>query len=480
MNESKTPVRAAAVRDFIASRNARNTKLRYQSVLDMAFKFVGDKELHRITYSDLVAFTDSLSHLAPRSVYLYIVVLKIFFAWCTMMDRLEKNPALRLRTPKLSHRPPTFLTAEEANRMLECIDRDSIKGKRNYAMVALMLGTGIRIGELMAVRFSDFIVGEHGDVFLNILHGKGDKARRVKIPAEVYAAVQDFATALSPYRAQCMRAMPLCLQLRGIKSWEAGHPIPSIPLGTRMVGHVISGLAEKASIRKRVSPHTLRHTCFTLEMLEGAGLLQIKEQAGHEYLGTTQRYLHILDSMKHNAVDRNPLFLGQHPHLEQDRLKRLAVERLERLGASPKLIETVREELNLGPRPVATGRVDQDRWMPIGEAIDKLGHLSRTARVTRQAILESSIKRLHRNGQIWVWRDHVLELVEDFLSLREAAQVFGVNERTLRRWVASGRLARDREAKEWGGKWAIRSSSLKVLLARGANEESGTARGTGK
>lgn len=462
MKDFSTPQRDEALRDFIASRITRNTKRRYESVLVRAFRFIGGKELHRITYGDLVGFVDSLNHLGPNSLHLYVVVLKCFFTWCTTDERLEKNPALRLRTPKVSRRPPTFLTAEEANRLLECIDRNSLMGKRNYALLALLLGTGIRHGELLAVRFADFIIGDHGDVFLNILRGKGDKARQVKVPGEVYAAVQDYATALSPCRPESPRSLPLCLRLFGCTSQEGG-PMRVVRIGSKQLGHIVSRTAERAEIRKRVTPHTLRHTCFTLEMLEGAGLLEIKEQAGHEYLGTTQRYLHLLDSMKHNAADRNPLFLGGHPQLEQERLKRLAVERLERLGASPRLIETVREELNVGPKPTSA-RVDPDRWMLLREATEALSHLSRTARVTRQAILNSQIKRLSRNGQVWVWRDQVLELVEDFLALREAAEVFGVNERTLRRWVGSGRLARERDAKAWGGKWIVRCSILKELI----------------
>jgi integrase len=465
MKTTKTPRRDAALRDFIASRNTRNTKLRYESVLVRAFRFIGDKELHRITYTDLVTFLDSLSHLGPNSLHLYAVVLKIFFDWCLMLERLEKNPALRLRAPKVQRRPPTFLTAIEANRLLGCVNRDSLIGKRNYALLTLLLGTGLRLGELLAVRFADFIVGDHGDIYLNILRGKGNKARRVKVPGEVYAAVQDFAVALHPYRIENPHALALCLRLRGCKSWKPGKTGPICRLSFHQVGTIVKRTAERAGIRKRVTPHALRHTCFTLEMLEGAGLLEIKEQAGHEYLGTTQRYLHLLDSMKHNAVDKNPLFLGQHPQLAQERLKRLAVERLERLGASPKLIETVREELNLGPRSAPTC-IDPDCWMPLREAVEALNHLSRTARVTRRAILDSTIKRLQRNGQMWVWRDHVLELVEDFLSLREAARVFGVNERTLRRWVSDGRLVRDRDAKAWGGKWVIRCSSLKALIKK--------------
>ncbi|MDD4664265.1 MAG: tyrosine-type recombinase/integrase, partial [Caldisericia bacterium] len=289
MAESKTPLRDAAVRDFIASRHTQLTKETYKRVLGRFCRFLGDTELNRVSYTQLAAFKDSLGHLHGNTVHMHVTVVKSLFTYCVLLDLIEKNPAVRLQSPKVSRRPPVFLTESESMRLLAGVDRSTLFGKRNYAMIALMLSTGIRVGELVHVRLSDFMVDDAGDIFLNVLKGKGGKARRVKVPAETFAAVQEFATTVCRFQPMGPRSMPLCLVIQGHLQWSRGD-VPLVRMSTRQIQETVTKAAQRAGLQKQVSPHTLRHTCFTLEMMEGANLLEIKEQAGHDYLGTTQKY----------------------------------------------------------------------------------------------------------------------------------------------------------------------------------------------
>jgi len=461
---SKTPIRDQAVRDFIHSRNSASTKASYEAILIECWAYIGAKELSRITFSDLAAFKDSLTRLHPNTIHMYTVVLRCFFNFCVELDLIAKSPAAKLKSPKVQRRPPTFLTEDEATRLLISPDRNTLYGKRDYAVLALLLGTGVRLNEITQVRFADFFVDDHRDIFLNILRGKGDKPRRVKVPAEVFAAVQEFATAVCKYKPLEPRGMPLCLRLHGYLSWVEGD-IPIVRLSRRQVQSIVSEAAKRAGIQKNVSPHMLRHTCFTLEMINGASILEIQEQAGHGYLGTTQKYLHLVDSMKHNAVNRNPLFLRADPRTEKEVIKHGVVERLKRLGVSAQAIEVIREELHLGnlPRPQ---KVDPERWMPLNEAVAMLSHLGRSARTLMKAITDGDVKTLERGFEMWVWRAQVLELLEEFIQMREAAKLFEVNEKTIRRWIASGALVQGQEARRWGGKWIVRHTAVARLLGK--------------
>ena len=462
MKRAGTPKRDAALTEFIHTRNSILTKEKYGQVLRRAFEFVGDKELDRITLADMAAFKDSLSHLHPNTVHLYVVALKVFFDFCVERELVLRSPVKRLKAPRAQQRPPGFLTEEESVRLLESIDRESLYGKRNYAIISLLLSTGIRGGEALRVRFADFFVDDLKDIFLNIPRGKGDKARRVKVPGETYAAVQEFLVAVCRYQPLNVREFPLCLALRGHKSrWLPGD-VPGERMSARQLEEIVRRAGRKAGIEKRICPHMLRHTCFTLELMAGASLLQIKEQAGHAYLGTTQRYLHQLENMKHNAVDRNPLFMRALPQEDRDSLKRGIVSRLERLGVARKVVETVREELCLDSG-TAPFRVDTERWMPMEETLKVLVHLNRSRRSLRKAVLESDLKVLERNGRVWVWRDQVMELVEDFVTMSEASRTFGIDKRTLRRWARKGVLQAPNDLKRWGGKSLVRFSRLKKV-----------------
>ena len=462
--KSKTPIRDQAVRDFINTRNSAKTKVTYENILVDCWKFIGDVELHKISFSNLAAYKDSLSRLHPNTIHIYVVVLRAFFNFCVELEVISRSPAVKVKSPKVQRRPPSFLTEDEATRLLMAPDRNTLFGKRNFAILSLFLGTGIRLDEIQRVRLADFFVDDHHDIFLNILRGKGDKPRRVKVPAEAFAAVQEFATAICKYKPLEPRGLPICLRLQGHLTWVE-NDIPIVRLSTRQIQVIVRDAADQAEIQKQVSPHVLRHTCFTLEMISGAGLLEIKEQAGHSYLGTTQKYLHLVDSMKHNATDRNPLFLRANPRTEKEVIKRGVVERLRRLGVSAKAIEVIRDELHLGnlKRPK---KIDIERWMPLNEAVAMLSHLGRSARTLMKAITDGDVKTMERDFEMWVWRAQVLELLEDFVQMREAAKLFEVNERTIRRWITCGMLAKGQDARRWGGKWIVRHTAVARLVGK--------------
>jgi len=275
--ESKTPVRDQAVRDFLNTRHSAKTKKSYGLILSECWAYIGAKDLTRITFSDLAAFKDSLTRLHPNTVHMYTVVLRCFFTFCVELDLISKSPAAKLKSPKVQRRPPTFLTEDEATRLLISTERHTLYGKRDYAILALLLGTGIRLNEILHVRLADFFVDDHHDIFLNILRGKGDKPRRVKVPAEVFAAVQEFVTAICKYKPLEPRGLPICLRLQGYLHWVEGD-IPIVRLSPRQVQEVVRSAADRAGIEKQVSPHVLRHTCFTLEMISGASILESRNR----------------------------------------------------------------------------------------------------------------------------------------------------------------------------------------------------------
>ena len=165
------------------------------------------------------------------------------------------------------------------------------EGRRNRAMIETLYGCGLRVSELVALKFSD-IDFEHE---FAIVRGKGDKERVVPVSsvaaAEIAEWVEDRAT---------LSVKPGCEDYIFIS--RRGRPLTRV-----MVFYIVRDLAAAAGIRKTISPHTLRHS-FATHLLEGgANLRAIQQMLGHESIKTTEIYLHL---------DRNILrdeILSHHP-----------------------------------------------------------------------------------------------------------------------------------------------------------------------
>ena len=176
--------------------------------------------------------------------------------------------------PISSKRPIETLSIAEVERLLDACSRKAPTGIRNRALIVLLWRAGLRINEALALRVKD-INSEQG--MIRVLHGKGDKARTVGLDPRAFALLELWLQE----RRKCKLSsrVPLFCTLQGK------------PLQDRYVRALLSRLAAKAEIDKRVHPHGLRHTHASELAAEGIPINQIQKQLGHTSLATTSRYL---------------------------------------------------------------------------------------------------------------------------------------------------------------------------------------------
>ena len=204
--------------------------------------------------------------------------LRSFFQYLMYEGDLAADPTELIEMPALSRKLPSVLSVQEIEDILSAIDHSTPDGARNRAMIEVLYSSGLRVSELVNLKFSHYLKELE---FLKII-GKRDKERLVPISP---IAMKYLDLYISNIRTQLE-----------IKKGEEHYVFLSkrgARLSRQMVFLVIKDLAKKAGITKEVSPHTFRHS-FATHLLEGgADLRAIQEMLGHESITTTEIYTHL-------------------------------------------------------------------------------------------------------------------------------------------------------------------------------------------
>lgn len=258
-----------------------NTVDAYLRDLGKLRSFAADsgKSVLDISYDDLQQFVARLHDIGihPSSQARIISGIKSFYEFLLLEGYLKSAPTELLEAPKIGRKLPDVLSVGEIDAILGSIDLSKPEGHRNRAMLEVLYSCGLRVSELINLRYSEIYPDEG---FVRVL-GKGNKQRLVPISDtaihEIKLYLPDRAR-LTP-KAGCEDI--LFLNRRGGK------------LTRVMVFLIIKQHAELAGIRKTVSPHTFRHS-FATHLLEGgANLRAIQDMLGHEKITTTEIYTHI-------------------------------------------------------------------------------------------------------------------------------------------------------------------------------------------
>jgi integrase/recombinase XerD len=203
--------------------------------------------------------------------------LRAFYRYLLMENVVNTDPTELLDAPKTGRKLPDTLSREEVELLLESIDRSTPEGERNRAMLETLYSCGLRVTELVNLKISD-IVGEEGYARVT---GKGDKERLVPIGKHALKHIKLYREVRAHIDVQKGEEDILFLNRRGKR------------LTRVMVFTIIKQLAQKAGIRKRISPHTFRHSFATHLVEGGADLRAVQEMLGHESITTTEIYTHI-------------------------------------------------------------------------------------------------------------------------------------------------------------------------------------------
>ena len=283
-----------------AEKNASQYTVRnYTNDLMEFFDFVtgqGIESLKDVNKQTLRAY---MAHLmeqgkAKSSIARKLSAIRSFYRYLMREEMISASPAATTVSPRLDRRLPSFLTVDEAKRLVEAPDLSLPQGQRDRALLELLYASGLRVSELVNMNV------EEVNLATNEIRvwGKGSKERVVLIGAPA-------ANALSNYISDGRR------ELLGSKKNNA---LFVNRYGGRLAARRVQKILQKyaRTINKKVHPHVLRHTFATHLLDGGADLKVVQELLGHADLSTTQIYTHVTQSRARK------IYLSAHPMARGD------------------------------------------------------------------------------------------------------------------------------------------------------------------
>jgi len=222
----------------------------------------------------------------PRSQARILSGIRSFYRFLIMEDYLKADPTELLESPQTGFKLPEVMTVEEIDLLIGSIDRSTKEGQRNRAILETLYSCGLRVSELCNLKLSELYFEEG---FIKV-EGKGSKQRLVPISPRAIKEIRLYFT-----DRNLMKIKPGFEDFVFISNF--GKNISRI-----MVFHIIKDLAAQIGLKKKISPHTFRHS-FATHLLEGgANLRAIQCMLGHESIGTTEIYTHIDRNMLRSEI----------------------------------------------------------------------------------------------------------------------------------------------------------------------------------
>ena len=230
--------------------------------------------------------------LAARSQARIISGIKQFYTFLILENEIQNDPCELLEMPKIGMKLPEVLDIEEIDAMIQIIDVSKAEGHRNRAILETLYSCGLRVSELVNLKFSDLYFNEG---FVRVL-GKGSKQRLVPVSKQVEKEIGLYSKNIRNH----LQIKPgnenfVFLNRRGSK------------LTREMIFLIIKDLAKQIGLQKNISPHTFRHSFATHLIEGGANLRAIQEMLGHESITTTEIYTHLDQRFLREAI------LSYHP-----------------------------------------------------------------------------------------------------------------------------------------------------------------------
>jgi integrase/recombinase XerD len=277
---------------------SENSILAYGSDIEKFFSFLGSKgksfipsETDSALLEEFLLFTGSLG-LSSHTQARITSGLKSFFKFLMIENTIKVNPASHIEGPRLERKLPEVLSVEEINRMIDAIDHSSPEGQRNRAIIETLYGSGLRVSELVSLKISNMKLNQG---YLIVL-GKGNKQRIVPIGNQAIRQINLYIHTTRLQQAVSKGSEDFVFLNRRGKE-----------LSRVMIFTIIKNLANHAGIKKRISPHTFRHSFATHLVEGGADLRAVQEMLGHESITTTEIYTHLdRDYVRENLLSFHP------------------------------------------------------------------------------------------------------------------------------------------------------------------------------
>jgi site-specific recombinase XerD len=264
------------LRDFLV-RSQLPTKIELIGVSEIRSFILHLKEAQRFESHPLIKSHDR--KLTGHTINCYLRTVSAFWSWLLREGLIHSNPFSTVKIPKAPRKVITPFTEEQIHSLLQAIDTSSTAGLRNYAVVLMLLDTGMRLGELIGLKGNDVDLRNRT---LKVF-GKGAKERRLPIGKRLLAAL---------WKYQLYRPQPATGSIDNFFLTREGWP-----LNKNRVETIIKNLGRKAGLQGvRCSPHTFRHTFCIQFLRNGANLFSLQQMTGHSSLEVLRGYVALAES----------------------------------------------------------------------------------------------------------------------------------------------------------------------------------------
>ena len=290
----------------------------YRRALKQFFRFMSKNNISSPSYDDILLFKKELENKNCKSatIALYLASVRRFFSWCEQ-KKVYPNISVGVKAPRQDRgHKRDFLGAKQLKLVLNTIDRSTLEGKRDYAIMALMSVGGLRTIEVSRANVEDVRI--LGDFTVLYVQGKGRKDRTefVKLPEPVLRAINEYLRERAKYVEKSDGAAGTAGSERAVSDRAVKETAPLFASTSnrnkngRLTTRTISGIAKRAMRQAgldspRLSAHSLRHSAVTLSLLAGDDLAEVQAFARHSNISTMQIYSHAVDrinSMCENAI----------------------------------------------------------------------------------------------------------------------------------------------------------------------------------
>jgi integrase len=255
-----------------------HSKRNYAKALDNLFAFCASRPLSRAL---LMEYRTTMDHLSPSTINVRLSAIRKLVGEARRNEMISLEEAANLTdVPNVRQkgtRLGNWLTREQAKELLAVPDRSTLKGKRDYVIIALLVGCALRRRELATLNIEDIQLREGRWVIIDLL-GKGGRIRTVAIPIWVKQGINAWMTAAKIEEGRLLRPVS--------KSGK----ILRDELGDWAIWSVVEQSSKQIGI-EHFGAHDLRRTCAKLCRKNGGDLEQIKFLLGHSSIQTTERYL---------------------------------------------------------------------------------------------------------------------------------------------------------------------------------------------
>ena len=269
----------------------------YTRAIRQFARYLAAEGITRPSRETIVSYRDSLTAAgkSAATVNAYLIAVKRFFQWAAD-EGIFPNVAEHVKGKTVSHNfKKDALTPRQARHVLETCDRSTLKGKRDFALLSLMMCTGIRTIEAARANAEDIGAkslerknGDTEDFHVLYLMGKGrdDRQEYVKLAPPVYEAIREYMDAASGGKA-LKKSAPLFL--------STAHRNDGGRMTTRSISRIVKAHLLAAGINSsRLTAHSLRHTAGTIMLRNGTPLAEVQQILRHKDINTTMIYIHMM------------------------------------------------------------------------------------------------------------------------------------------------------------------------------------------